>query len=261
MTGAAAGRVVIVGGVINLLGAFGESADIGFQEHGDLILGGENQVAEREAAAEMQRSMGADIQVMRPDELQACDFCVVAAGAWSGPLVANLGVALPVVPRKRTVFCFKTPLQHARPPMLFDASDIWVRPEGDGDIGGIQPPLNQEPDADGDFAPQDDLLEETYWPLLAARIPAMEELRLQRAWAGHDEVNTLDHNGVVGPQDALGNLIFAAGFSEHGVMHAPAVGQGVAELITTVGSRSIDLSPLGWARVRSVTPRFESIVY
>ena len=63
-----------------------------------------------------------------------------------------------------------------------------------------------------------ELLEESFWPLLAARIPAMEELRLQRAWAGHYEVNTLDHNGVVGPHDGLGNLIFATGFSGHGVL-------------------------------------------
>lgn len=104
-------------------------------------------------------------------------------------------------------------------------------------------------------------MESLFWPLLAKRIPAMEELRLQRAWAGHYEVNTLDHNGVVGPHDALGNLIFATGFSGHGVMHAPAVGRGVAELITTGAFRSIDMSPLGWARIRSATPLFESIVY
>ncbi len=315
----------------DLRGVFGEDADIGYREHGYLILGALNQVAEREAAAGMQRSMGADIHVMRPDELQArypgvdfggigvgtlgrqhegwfdawsllslvrraarqagvdyvpaeaqsfdtndaavtavvladgqrlpCDHCVVAAGAWSGRLVAKLGVALPVVPRKRTVFCFKTPFRHERFPMLFDTSGIWVRPEGDGYIGGIQPPHDRDPDADGDFEPQHDLLEATYWPLLAARIPAMEELRLQRAWAGHYEVNTLDHNGVVGPHDMLGNLIFATGFSGHGLMHAPAVGRGVAELITSGGYRSIDLNPLGWGRVRASTPLFESIVY
>jgi len=310
---------------------FGQGADIGYREHGYLILGGVNQFAEREAAAAMQRSMGADIQVMCSDELKArypgvdflgvgvgtlgrqhegwfdawsllslvrraakqaavdyvpaavksfdtndaavtavvladgqrlpCDFCVAAAGAWSGRLVANLGITLPVVPKKRTVFCFKTPFRQERFPMLFDTSGIWVRPEGDGYIGGIQPPADRDPDADGDFEPQHDLLEEYYWPSLAARIPAMEELRLQRAWAGHYEVNTLDHNGVVGPHDALGNLLFATGFSGHGVMHAPAVGQGIAELITSGAYRSIDLSPLGWGRVRASTPLFESIVY
>ena len=89
----------------------------------------------------------------------------------------------------------------------------------------------------------------------------MEELRVQRAWAGHYEVNTLDHNGVVGAHDELTNLIFATGFSGHGVMHAPAVGRGVAELITAGGYRVIDMRPLGWERIRTATPLFETIVY
>lgn len=113
----------------------------------------------------------------------------------------------------------------------------------------------------GRLGPQHELLEETYWPLLATRIPTMEQMRLQRAWAGHYEVNTLDHNGVVGPHDELRNLIFATGFSGHGVMHAPAVGRGVAELIVHGGYSSIDLAPLGWARIRTSTPVVETIVY
>jgi glycine/D-amino acid oxidase-like deaminating enzyme len=310
---------------------FGDDADIGFHEKGYLILGGVQQVAERVAAAAMQRSHGADIQVLGPDELHArfpgmnfdgigvgtfgarhegwfdawsllqlvrraarqsgvdyvqataaaietddasvsgvrlsdgqridCDFCVVAAGAWSGRLLAKLGIDLPVVPKKRTVFSFRTPFRLDNFPMLFDTSGLWIRPEGAGYIGGIQPTPENDADADGDFEPHHELLEETYWPLLATRIPAMEQLRLQRAWAGHYEVNTLDHNGVVGPHDAFSNLFFATGFSGHGVMHAPAVGRAVAELIVHGGYRTIDLSPLGWARIRTSTPMVETIVY
>jgi FAD-dependent oxidoreductase domain-containing protein 1 len=66
---------------------------------------------------------------------------------------------------------------------------------------------------------------------------------------------------VVGAHDELSNLIFATGFSGHGVMHAPAVGRGVAELITSGGFQSIDLTPLGWQRIRTGTPMVESIVY
>lgn len=194
-------------------------------------------------------------------ETVSCEVCVLAAGALSGRLVAPLAIRLPVVPKKRTVFCFKTPFKLPNFPMLFDSSGIWVRPEGDGYIGGIQPPEDRDADADGDFEPHHSLMEDPFWPLLATRIPAMEELRLQRSWAGHYEVNTLDHNGVIGAHDGLTNLIFATGFSGHGVMHAPAVGRAVAELITQGGFRSIDVSPLGWSRIRAGTPLNESIVY
>jgi glycine/D-amino acid oxidase-like deaminating enzyme len=190
-----------------------------------------------------------------------CDWCVLAAGAASGRLMTALGEPLPVSPRKRTVFSFRAPLHDPDFPMLFDTSGVWVRPEGEGFIGGIQPPPDRDPDATGDFEPDHALLEDLFWPALAARVTAMERLRLDRAWAGHYEVNALDHNGVVGPHDAIPNLVFCTGFSGHGVMHSPAAGRGVAEHIVHGRFTSLDLSPLGYARIRAGRALAESIVY
>lgn len=189
------------------------------------------------------------------------DHCVVAAGAASGALMRSLGVDLPVSPRKRTVFVIRAPLEHTDVPMLFDTTGAWIKPEGEGFICGIAPPEDDDPDATDDFEPTHDLLENAVWPALAHRIPALEQLRLERAWAGHYEVNTLDHNGIIGPYDEIDGLIFATGFSGHGVMHAPATGRGVAEFITLGRFESIDLSPLGYGRIRSGTPLHETIVY
>ena len=183
------------------------------------------------------------------------------AGAASGALMAQLGQPLPVSPRKRSVFSFRAPLRVENFPMLFDNSGIWIRPEGQGFIGGIQPPADRDPDATGDFEPHHDLFQDVFWPALATRIPAMAELRLERSWAGHYEVNALDHNGILGPHDEIATLVFSTGFSGHGVMHAPAAGRAVAEIILTGGFVSLDLSPLGYARIRSGRPMPESIVY
>jgi glycine/D-amino acid oxidase-like deaminating enzyme len=194
-------------------------------------------------------------------ETLACDVCVLAAGALSGRLAALAGIDLPVVPKKRSVFNFQAPVSRDGFPMLFDTSGIWVRPEGDGFIGGIQPAAADDHDADDDFDPHRDLFEDVYWPLLVQRIPDMDQLRLRRSWAGHYEVNMLDHNAVIGPHDQLRNLMFATGFSGHGVMHAPAAGRGIAEMITTGEYQTIDLTPLGWDRIRDRRPMFETIVY
>ncbi len=190
-----------------------------------------------------------------------CDWCVMAAGAASGALTRALGQPLPVTPRKRTVFSFRAPLTAANFPMLFDSSGVWIRPEGEGFIGGIQPPEDRDPDATGDFEPHHDLMEDVFWPALATRVPAMEQLRLEQSWAGHYEVNDLDHNGIVGPHDEIANLIFSTGFSGHGVMHAPAAGRAVAEIITHGRYTSLNLSPLGYGRIRAGIPLHESIVY
>ena len=189
------------------------------------------------------------------------DWCVNAAGANSASLVADLGIPLPISPRKRTVFSLKAPLAGAGFPMLFDVSGAWIRPEGEGFIGGIAPPEHDDPEALDDFEPAYDLFEQTVWPMLAHRIPALEQLRVERAWAGHYEVNALDHNGVVGPHDEISNLVFATGFSGHGVMHSPATGRGVAEQILFGAYKTIDLTELGYPRIRAGEPLQETIVY
>lgn len=190
-----------------------------------------------------------------------CDTCVLAAGAWSGTLAATIGIDLPVVPKKRTVFNFKAPVEGKGLPMIFDPSGFWMRPEHGKFIGGICPPADEDYDAMGDFEPHHHLMENAFWPALATRIPAMQDLRLINAWAGHYETNTLDQNGILGPHHALRNLIFATGFSGHGVMHAPAVGRGIAELITKGAYQTLDLSPLGWGRINDNRPMVETVVY
>jgi FAD-dependent oxidoreductase domain-containing protein 1 len=191
----------------------------------------------------------------------AADWVVNAAGAQSACVARWLGIDLPVGPRKRTVFHFKAPLDGRAIPMLFDTSGAWFRPEGDGFIGGIQPDSATDIDADGDFEPHHDLFEERFWPLIAARVPAFEQLRLRNAWAGHYEMNLFDHNGVVGPHSRFRNLLFASGFSGHGVMHAPGVARGVAELIVSGGYRTLDLSTLHYDRIANDLPMLEDAIY
>ncbi len=189
------------------------------------------------------------------------DWIVNAAGANSAALVRSIGIDLPVSPRKRTVFSIKAPVDRTDFPMLFDTSGAWIRPEGEGFICGIALAEEDDPDATGDFEPSHDLLENALWPALAHRVPALEQLRVERAWAGHYEVNALDHNGIIGSHDKIPNLVFATGFSGHGVMHSPATGRGVAELITNGQFQTIDLSPLGFERIRTGVPLHETVVF
>ena len=190
----------------------------------------------------------------------AADWVVNAAGALSGRVAAWLDIDLPVTPRKRTVFFIKAKLDGSRMPLLFDTEGLWMRPEGDGFICGMVPP-GHDPDAYDDFEPDHAMFEDLVWPALAHRIPVLEQLRMERSWAGHYEFNALDQNGVIGPHDEVGNFIFATGFSGHGVMHSPATGRGVAELITHGGFRTLDLSPLGYGRVRESRPLAETVIY
>jgi glycine/D-amino acid oxidase-like deaminating enzyme len=162
------------------------------------------------------------------------------------------GLTLPVEPRKRCVFVVacRTPLPGM--PLVVDPSGIWLRPEGEVYICGIPP--DHDPRADGDFEVDYGLFEETIWPVLAERIPAMEALKLQRAWAGHYDYNTLDQNAVIGAHPEVANFYFANGFSGHGLQQGPAAGRAVAELIVHGGFRSLDLGVFGYDRIAANRP-------
>jgi glycine/D-amino acid oxidase-like deaminating enzyme len=189
------------------------------------------------------------------------EHIVIAAGPASGRIAALAGIPLPIEPRKRTVFVIRAPLDGAGMPLVFDTTGMWIRPEGEGFLCGISPPADADHHPGDDFNPDLDLLDDPLWPLLARRIPALEQLRLQRAWAGHYDMCLLDHNAVIGPFPEIPNLIVASGFSGHGVQHGPATGRAVAELIRDGGYQSLDLSPFGYERVRDNRPMPETVVY
>ncbi len=195
------------------------------------------------------------VQLSNREQIEG-DWFVNAAGPWARAVAAWAGIDLPVFARRRTVFHVTCPEPLPGCPLLIDPSGIWLRPEGTGFITGFAP---QGPDAD-DLPldePEHAAFEDFVWPRLAERIPAFEALRLHRAWAGYYEMNTFDHNAIVGPHPMCDNLLFANGFSGHGLQQAPAVGRGLAEWIAHGSYQTLDLSPLAWARVLEGRPLLE----
>ena len=65
---------------------------------------------------------------------------------------------------------------------------------------------------------------------------------------------------ILGAHPAVDNLLFANGFSGHGLQHSPAVGRALAELVAHGRYRELDLSALGWSRVLENRPLRESNV-
>lgn len=183
----------------------------------------------------------------------ACDYAVNATGTRSRALAATSGIELPVFARKRNVFVFTCPVSIPRCPLVIDPSGLWFRPEGDRFLCG--PPEDPDPEV----SPQDfevDLaaFETRAWPLLAHRVPAFEAIRMTSAWAGHYDYNTFDQNAFIGPVPGIPNLLLASGFSGHGIQQSPAVGRGLAEHICHGEYRTIDLSPLSYARYLANAP-------
>jgi FAD-dependent oxidoreductase domain-containing protein 1 len=189
----------------------------------------------------------------------AAGAVIVTAGTGTPRLVRDLGVALPVEARKRLVFTFacREPLPGF--PLLIDPSGVYVRPEGDLYICGASPSPDSDPPA-ADFNVDYAFFEETIWPMLAARVPAFESIRPGRAWAGHYDFNFFDQNAIVGPVPGIANVLIAVGFSGHGLQQAPGVGRGLSELIIHGRYTTLDLAPLGYARIPEGRPLTEENV-
>jgi FAD-dependent oxidoreductase domain-containing protein 1 len=180
----------------------------------------------------------------------ACEWAVNAAGPWAARVAAMLDIDLPVRARRRSVFLFACRTTLPGCPLVIDPSGVWFRADGPNFLTGV-PPRPGEPDPDE--APLDEVDEALFsgriWPLLAARVPAFEAVKVLKSWAGYYELNIVDHNGIVGPYPAIDNVLFANGFSGHGLQQSPAVGRGIAEWIVDGGYRTLDLSPLAPERL------------
>ncbi len=182
----------------------------------------------------------------------AADWVVNAAGAWAGEVCRMIGMAAPIAPMRRFEHYFESEHSFEPLPYVKDLNRLAFRPEGKGFTGGV--PDGDEPRG-FNFETDHGYFERAVWPALAHRFPGFERTREKNVMPGLYDQNELDGNAIIGPwAGGCENFIMAAGFSGHGLMHAPGVGRAVSELIIDGSYQTIDLTRLGWARVANNEP-------
>lgn len=158
----------------------------------------------------------------------AAETVVVCAGAWTAPLLAPLGYPVPIEPHHRQVYrTAPLPDWPAQIPLTVDFdTGIYCHSDGGAVVfgGGDRdtPPGYDDTPRPGDVA----RLAEA----LMHRWPALVDAPVTHTWAGLREMTPDDH-GIVGAVPGHPGLYIAAGFSGHGFMQAPAVGEWVAHMV------------------------------
>ena len=212
---------------------------------------GATYIADRVVAANHDATAAQSVILDGGNVISATSF-VNATGAWSGDVAKLFDMTLPISPVRRFEHYF-TPGSHVgHLPYVKDTARLAFRSEGQGYSGGL---------VDGDvprgynFEVDHNYFENVVWPAVAHRFPAFEAAKCHRTWSGLYEVNELDGNPVIGAWNSrLPNLYTVAGFSGHGMMHAPAAARGIAELIIHGRFNTIDLTRLGYERIENNQP-------
>ncbi len=166
--------------------------------------------------------------------------CVIdCAGAWSPEIAAYVGVDLPVTPYKRELLITEPMPDPVDMAFTIDyATSFYWHREGPGILTGFSRP-DMEPGFD---TSRDADFPERLAQLAAVRAPRLLDLGVRSGWAGLYET-TPDHNALLGESSRISRFLYATGFSGHGFLQGPAVGEILRDMYLGV-TPFIDVTPL-----------------
>ena len=189
---------------------------------------------------------GAVTGVVTPRGRVTTDTVVCAAGPWSRQVAAMAGVDLPVTPLRRQVVI--TEPVHDLPrdiPMTVDfTTSFYFHGEGRGLLMGMSDP----DEAPGFALDRSDAWLPRLSEVVARRAPRLADVGLHSTWAGLYEM-TPDHNALIGECADASRFLYATGFSGHGFLMGPAVGEVVRDLVLR-REPPVDVSAMGVERLR-----------
>jgi glycine/D-amino acid oxidase-like deaminating enzyme len=172
---------------------------------------------------------------------------VNCAGAWAGEIAEMAGVDLPLTPLRRMLVPSEPfdQFPHTAPMIIDMSNGFHFRPESRGFLLAWNDP-EETPGFKTEFDPA---FVEKILTRAADRVPCFADLPVnpKRAWAGLYEM-TPDHHPILGEAPGVAGFFLANGFSGHGVMHAPATGKILSDLILEGRTELIDASLLDLAR-------------
>ena len=199
---------------------------------------------EGEAVTAIDRDAGRVSAVRTPARTIATPTVIDAAGPWAGEVAKLAGIGLPITPLRRQVFVTDPVpgLAEEFPLTVEMATSFYFHRESGGVLMGMADPA--------DKPGFDDAVNWDFLPAVVERalerMPALERANVKTGWAGFYE-DTPDKHPILGHIASVPGFISAAGFSGHGLMHAPAAGEAIAELVVD-GRTTLDISALSFER-------------
>ena len=190
-------------------------------------------------------------------ELLSAPVVICAANTWSPGLLRTIGVELAVTPRRAQTAYFERPDGYVGPhPVVLDTTTaLYTRAHGDDQIlGGAADETGTSPSDPDQY---DETADREFPGAVSARmgrrLPSLANLTLVRGEAGLYDMSP-DTRAIIDAAPGVAGLYLAAGFSGTGFKKAPAVGLGLAELVTAGRATSVDLAPFRFSRFAEDDP-------
>lgn len=184
---------------------------------------------------------------------------------------ANIGtgpglkaISLPVEKRKNRVFCIEHNNKNKRfslnTPLIKDVNGVWIRKNGfdNSFICGHNPLVY---DATKDELSNEEYFQSIIQPAIMHRIPDLNDIKIISAKTEMFDCNKYDETGILGPHPYYSNLLFATGFGNLGIEHAPGIGRAITELVIDTKFTTIDLQRFGFDRLITDRPVVEVNCY
>lgn len=192
---------------------------------------------------------GGAVKALRTKRGRVATRTVVnATGAWAAGVARLAGVEVPVAPLRRQLVITEPfePLPSPLPMVIDMSNGFHFRREPPAALSsGVLMAWPAPDETEGFKTDFDPAFIEQILERARERVPCLADVVVDRGRcrAGLYEV-TPDHHAIIGAAPGVPGLYLANGFSGHGVMHSPATGRMISEMITEGGSRSIDAAPL-----------------
>lgn len=173
------------------------------------------------------------------------------AGAWSPVIGQMVGLTLPVTPYRRELVITEPltedfeDLPKSMPMTIDYSSSLYWHREGRGLLMGFSDKTNPP----GFETTKDPEFLEKLGEIAAKRAPRLLDIGIGRGWVGLYEV-TPDHNAILGEFKKISRFFYATGFSGHGFLQGPAIGEILRDLYLDK-EPFVDISPLSADRFAS----------
>lgn len=186
----------------------------------------------------------------------SCEVVVNASGAWSKEVARMAGTDLPTTSFRHQILVTE-PVENFMDPLVMSFSkNFYIRQTLHGSFLMGQGDPQEKPGINYNVTLD---FERKIAEKLTAILPFLEGLRIVRHWSGHYNMSP-DAQPIIGKARSVENLFHAVGFSGHGFMLAPAVGEALAEMIVHGKTSHVDISDLGLERFEREVVREKNVV-